>query len=67
VLASAASAGLGVTPMIEGFTPDGLKPCTDRSLPSLPLVTLLLLARSPSLASAGRLWVADAVETLQPL
>jgi DNA-binding transcriptional LysR family regulator len=67
VLASAASAGLGVTPMIEGFAPDGLKPCPDRGLPALPLVTLSLLARSPSLASAGRLWVADAVETLQPL
>jgi DNA-binding transcriptional LysR family regulator len=67
VLASAASAGLGVTPMIEGFAPDGLKPWPDRSLPALPLVTLSLLARSHSLASAGRMWVADAVETLQPL
>ena len=67
VLASAASAGLGVAPMIEGFAPDGLKPCPDKSLPALPPVTLALLARSPSLASAGRLWVADAVETLQPL
>ena len=67
VLASAASTGLGVAPMIEGFAPDGLKRCPDKSLPALPLVTLALLARSPSLASAGRLWVADAVETLQPL
>ena len=67
VLASAASAGLGVAPMIERFAPDGLKPCADRSLPALPPVTLSLLARSPALASAGRSWVADAVETLQPL
>jgi DNA-binding transcriptional LysR family regulator len=67
VLASAASAGLGVAPMIEGFTPDGLKPCTDKSLPALPPVTLSLLARSAALASAGRQWVADAVGTFEPL
>jgi DNA-binding transcriptional LysR family regulator len=67
VLASAASAGLGVAPMIEGLAPDGLKPCVDKSLPALPPVTLSLLARSPALASAGRQWVADAVEALQSL
>ena len=67
VLASAASAGLGVAPMIEGFAPDGLKPYTDKSLPALPPVTLSLLAHSPALASAGRLWVADAVGTFEPL
>ena len=67
VLASAAAAGLGVAPVIEGFAPDGLKPCADRGLPALPAVTLSLLARSHTLASAGRRWVADAVERLQPL
>ena len=67
VLASAAAAGLGVAPVIEGFAPDGLKPCADRGLPALPALTLSLLARSDSLASAGRRWVADAVATLQPL
>ncbi|HKN31259.1 MAG TPA: LysR family transcriptional regulator [Roseiarcus sp.] len=67
VLASAAAAGLGVAPMIEGFAPDGLKHCADKSLPALPPITLSLLARSPALASAGRQWVADAVGTLQPL
>ncbi len=67
VLASAAAAGLGVAPMIEGFAPDGLKPCADGSLPALRAVTLSLLARSHTLASAGRRWVADAVDKLQPL
>ncbi len=67
VLASAAASGLGVAPMIEGFAPDGLKPCADRSLPALPAVALSLLARSDTLASAGRRWVADAVGSLQPL
>ncbi len=67
VLASAATAGLGVAPMIEGFAPDGLKPCRDRTLPALPPVTLSLLARSQGLALAGRGWVADAVASLQPL
>ncbi|HZZ61837.1 MAG TPA: LysR family transcriptional regulator [Roseiarcus sp.] len=67
VLASAASAGLGVTPMIEGFAPDGLKPVADKSLPALPPVTFSLIARSPALASAGRLWVADALGAFEPL
>lgn len=67
VLASAVSAGLGVAPMIQGFAPDGLTLCRDGALPELPPVTLSLLARSSSLASAGRAWVAGAVATLQPL
>jgi DNA-binding transcriptional LysR family regulator len=67
VLAAAASAGLGVAPMIEGLAPDGLKPCADESLPALPPVTLSLLARSPALEAAGRRWLGDAVETLQSL
>ena len=67
VLASAASAGLGVAPMIEGFAPDGLKPVADKSLPALPPVTFSLIARSPALASAGRLWVADAFRAFEPL
>ena len=67
VLASAVTAGLGVAPMIEGSAPDGLKLCRDRSLPALPPVTLSLLARSDALASAGRVWIADAVASLQPL
>jgi DNA-binding transcriptional LysR family regulator len=65
VLAAAATAGLGVTPMIEGFAPDGLETCPDKSLPLLPEVTLLLLARSQALALASRRWVASVVETLQ--
>jgi DNA-binding transcriptional LysR family regulator len=67
VLASAASAGLGVTPMIEGLAPDGLKPVDDNSLPALPPVMLSLIARSSALASAGRLWVANAVGSFEPL
>src|SRR5271166_5654578 len=67
VLSAAANAGLGVVPVIEGFAPDGLKPCRDNSLPPLPPVTLSLLARSQALASSGREWVADAVASLQPL
>ncbi len=67
VLAAAASAGLGVAPMIEGLAPDGLSPCGDTSLPALPPVTLSLLARSPALEAAGRRWLGDAVETLQPI
>ncbi len=68
VLASAASAGLGIAPMIEGFAPDGLEPCADKSLPALPPVAVSLFARSTALASADRLWVADAAGgTLQPL
>jgi DNA-binding transcriptional LysR family regulator len=64
VLAAAATAGLGVTPMIEGLAPEGLGACPDKSLPALPEVTLLLLARSPTLAFASRRWVASVVETL---
>jgi DNA-binding transcriptional LysR family regulator len=67
VIAAAASAGLAVAPMIEGLAPDGLRPCPDKSLPALPPVTLSLLARSKALAAAGRRWLGDAVETLQPL
>ena len=65
VLAAAAAAGLGVMPMIEGLAADGLRPSPDRGLPPLPEVTLLLLARSRTLALAGRRWVAGMVETLQ--
>ncbi len=65
VLAAAAGAGLGVTPMIEGLAPRGLGLCLDKSLPLLPEVTLLLLARSRALAAASRRWVASMVETLQ--
>ena len=65
VLAAAAAAGLGVMPMIEGLAPGGVKPCLDKSLPLLPEVTLLLLARSRTLAVASRRWVAGMVETLQ--
>ena len=43
----------------------GLRPCPDKSLPPLPEVTLLLLARSRTLALASRRWVAGMVETLQ--
>jgi DNA-binding transcriptional LysR family regulator len=67
VLAGAVSAGLGVAPMIEGLAPEWLKPCADKSLPALPQVTLSLLARSPALEAAGRRWLGDVVETLQPL
>ncbi len=65
VLAAAAAAGLGVMPMIEGFGAEGSSPCQDKSLPVLPEVTLLLLARSQTLALASRRWVASMVETLQ--
>jgi DNA-binding transcriptional LysR family regulator len=65
VLAAAATAGLGVTPMIEGLAPEGLGACPDKSLPLLREVTLLLLARSQTLALASRRWVASVVETLQ--
>jgi DNA-binding transcriptional LysR family regulator len=65
VLAAAAAAGLGVMPMIEGLAPEGLRPCLDKSLPPLPEVTLLLLARSRTLARASRRWVAGMVEALQ--
>jgi DNA-binding transcriptional LysR family regulator len=65
VLAAAAAAGLGVMPMIEGLAVEGLRPCLDKSLPPLPEVTLLLLARSRTLALASRRWVASMVETLQ--
>ena len=67
VLAGAASAGLGVAPMIEGLAPEWLKPCADTSLPALPPVTLSLLARSPALEAAGRRWLGNVVETLQAL
>jgi DNA-binding transcriptional LysR family regulator len=65
VLAAAARAGLGATPMIEGLTPEGLEPCPDKNLPLLPEVTLLLLARSRTLALTGRRWVESVVEALQ--
>ncbi len=65
VLAAAAGAGMGVTPMIDGLAPDGLDVCSDKRLPALPEVTLLLLARSQALALASRRWVENVVEALQ--
>jgi hypothetical protein len=65
VLAAAAEAGFGVTPMIDGLAPDGLGVCSDKRLPPLPEVTLFLLARSPALAIASRRWVENLVEALQ--
>jgi DNA-binding transcriptional LysR family regulator len=65
VLAAAAAAGLGVTPMIDGLAPRGLDACADKRLPPLPEVTLLLLARSQTLALASRRWVESLVEDLQ--
>ena len=41
VLAAAAAAGLGVTPMIDRLTPAGLEVSSDKSLPPLPEVTLV--------------------------
>ncbi len=65
VLAAAAAAGLGFTPMIDGLAPEGLEASTDKSLPLLPEVTLLLLAHSQALALASRRWVENLVEALQ--
>jgi DNA-binding transcriptional LysR family regulator len=65
VLAAAAAAGLGVTPMIDGLAPENLKPCPDKNLPALAPATISLLARSEALARAGRRWVEDAISTLQ--
>jgi DNA-binding transcriptional LysR family regulator len=65
VLAAAAAAGLGVTPMIDGLVPAGLEASYDKNLPLLPEVTLLLLARSQTLALASRRWVANVVEAIQ--
>ncbi len=64
VLVAAAAAGLGVTPMIDGLAPEGLEASSDKRLPLLPEVTLLLLARSQALAVASRRWVENVVETL---
>ena len=65
VLAAAAAAGLGVTPMIDGLAPEGLELSSDKQLPPLPEVTLLLLAHSHALALASRRWVENVVEALQ--
>jgi DNA-binding transcriptional LysR family regulator len=65
VLAAAAGAGLGITPAVEGLAPEGLKPRQDKSLPPLPEVSLLLLARSRAMAASSRRWVAGMVEALQ--
>jgi DNA-binding transcriptional LysR family regulator len=65
VLAAAAEAGLGVTPIIDGLAPEGLDVSSDKRLPPLPEVTLLLLARSQALALASRRWVASLVDALQ--
>jgi DNA-binding transcriptional LysR family regulator len=65
VLAAAAAAGLGVTPMIDGLAPKGLAAASDKDLPLLPEVPLLLLARSQTLALASRRWVESVVEALQ--
>jgi DNA-binding transcriptional LysR family regulator len=65
VLAAAAAAGLGLTPMIDGLAPGGLALSSDKQLPPLPEVTLLLLARSQALALASRRWVENVIEALQ--
>ena len=65
VLAAAVATGLGVTPMIDGLAPEGLEASSDKSLPALPEVTLLLLARSQPLALASRRWVEDVVNAIQ--
>jgi DNA-binding transcriptional LysR family regulator len=65
VLAAAAAAGLGVTTMIDGLAPEGLEASSDKRLPLLPEVTLLLLARSQALALVSRRWVENVVEALQ--
>src|SRR5258708_9023049 len=65
VLAAAAAAGIGVTPMIDGLAPNGLELCSDKRLPALPGVTLLLLARSPALGLARRCGVGNVGEALQ--
>src|SRR6516164_7147075 len=65
VLAAAAKAGLGVTPMIAGLAPDGLRPCAGKDLPPLPALALTLLARQPALAVAARRWVANVVEAVE--
>ena len=65
VLAAAAAAGLGLTPMIEGLAPGGLEVSSDKQLPPLPEVTLLLLARSQALALASRRWIENVIEALQ--
>ena len=62
VLAAAAAAGLGLTPMIDGLAPGGLEVFSDKQLPPLPEVTLSLLARSQPLALASRRWVENVVE-----
>src|ERR1700678_816518 len=65
VLAAAAAAGLGLTPMIDGLAPGGLEVFSDKQIPPLPEVTLLLLARSQALALASRRWVENVIEALQ--
>jgi DNA-binding transcriptional LysR family regulator len=65
VLGAAASAGLGVTPLIDGPTPERLKPSVDVTLPDLPEIGILLLARSRRLASTSRFWIESLVEPLQ--
>jgi DNA-binding transcriptional LysR family regulator len=65
VLAAAAAAGLGLTPMIDGLAPGGLEVSSHKQLPPLPEVTLLLLARSQALALASRRWVENVIEALQ--
>ena len=51
--------------MIDGLAPLGLGAASDKNLPLLPEVTLLLLARSQPLALASRRWVASVVDMLQ--
>lgn len=62
-LSTFAAADGGFTPVIARLAPKGVKPAADKSLPTLPSVTISLLARSPDLVGAGRRWVADLVET----
>ena len=50
---------------LAGLAPEGLELCSDKRLPPLPEVTLLLLARSQALALASRRWVENVIEALQ--
>jgi DNA-binding transcriptional LysR family regulator len=67
VRSAAASAGLGIAPMIDGLAPDGLTRFADSSLPALPPLIISLLARSEALASAGQRWASEAISAFQPL
>jgi DNA-binding transcriptional LysR family regulator len=65
VRSAAASAGLGVAPMIDGLAPDDLARCAAADLPALPPLAVSLVARGEALASAGRRWAADALAAFE--